>query len=316
MSLIKRPAAVPVALLCLLASTGCTGSAGTAEDAQGAGSTSAGPSGSAGAISVELNEQARALLPEETRASGVLVVASDPTYPPFEFMAADNETLTGFDIELSDMVAQALGVTAEHRAATFDTILPGLTSGKYDVGASAFSITDERQKAVDFVPYLAGGTGLAVPAGNPEDLSLEPGGLCGHSVAAQKGSIQALEQVPAISKDCVDAGEKPVDVQTFPGQSDANLALMSGRADGVLADSVSLAPQAEESGGKFEMVPGEDYEPSPLGLAVEKDSELTPALAEAMKGILDSDAYDELYAKWQIPDQVKITVDEFAEASE
>ena len=65
------------------------------------------------------------------------------------------------------------GLEVEHVPATFDTILPGLASGKYDLGMSTFSVTEERRKVVDFVPYLQGGTGLAVAPGNPQGLSVD-----------------------------------------------------------------------------------------------------------------------------------------------
>lgn len=127
-----------------------------------------------------------------------------------------------------------------------------------------------------------------------------------------KGTIQALEQLPRFSRDCVDAGKEPIDIQTFPLQSDANLALVAGRVDGILSDSASLAYQGKEAGGKFELAPGEDYEPARIGVATPKDSELTAALTEAMKGLAASDAYDQLYAKWEIPAQGQLSPDDIA----
>ena len=308
---IKRTAALSVVLLSLLGATACT-NASAGGDAP-AGAASEAPGGSAAAAaSIEVNEEARALSPENLRNGGTLVFASDPTYPPFEYMDTDNKTLIGFDIDLTDLVAASLGLKAEHTAATFDTILPGLTSGKYDVGVSSFSITDERKKAVDFVPYMAGGTAIGVPTGNPKTLSLTDGSLCGHSIAAQKGSIQALSQGPKFSEDCVSDGKPAIDIQTFPGQSDANLALLSGRVDAILSDSVSLVFQGEESGGKFEVAGDEDYQRAGVGLAVEKDSELSPALSKAMEDLLDTEQYARLYADWKIPTRTQIDAADFA----
>lgn len=297
----KRPAVIlPLALAALLGLGACTNaSAGTAavdspvEEAD----TSA---------NVQVNQAARDLLPESVREKGLLEFASDPTYPPFEYMDTDNKTLIGFDVSLTDALAASLGLKAKHAAATFDTILPGLTSGKYDVGVSSFSITPDRQKAVDFIPYLAGGTGLGVPTGNPGKLQLLDNSLCGHSIAAQKGTIQALTQGPTFSKKCTAAGKKAIDIQTFPGQSDANLALISGRVDAILSDSTSLAYQGLQADGKFEVAEGEDFEPTGVGMAVKKGSHLAPALDAAMSGLVGSEAYNQLYTDWKLPESTKL----------
>lgn len=261
------------------------------------------------ASSLGVNDQARALLPQVVRDKGTLVIGSDPTYAPFEYFDADNKTMIGWDVDMGDALAQALGLKAQHVAATFDTILPGLASQKYDLGMSAFSITEERQKAVDFVAYLSGGSGIAVPPGNPAKLSMKAVTLCGKKIAAQKGSSQSLDVLPALSKECTDAGSPAIDAQIFPAQTDANLALTAGRVDGVLADSISLSYQGQLADGKFELAAGNDYQPEPTGVALPKDSELRPAIEAAMKAIVGSPTYTEINKKWSIPSSAAITVD-------
>ncbi|WP_427006198.1 ABC transporter substrate-binding protein [Pseudarthrobacter sp. H2] len=182
----------------------------------------------------------------------MLTIASDPTYPPFE-QYEGNQKIVGWDIDMADAIAQTLGLETKHVAATFDTILPGLNSGKYDLGMSAFSMTTERQETMDMVQYLSSGTGLAVVAGNPKGLSTNAASLCGFPIGAQKGTSQALEILPELSKECVEAGKPAIDVKQFPAQSDANLALLSGRVDGVLAGAPSLSYQGKLADNKFEL---------------------------------------------------------------
>ncbi len=287
----------------LLAASGCT--TASIDDAASSGQ----PAAAASKTAISVNEQARALLPAAVRDKGSLVIGSDPTYPPFEYFDTDNKTMIGWDVDMGDALAQTLGLKAEHVAATFDTILPGLTSQKYDMGMSAFSITEERKKAVDFVAYMDGGSGIAVMPGNPQQLSMKAETLCGKKVAAQKGSSQSLDVMPALSKECTDAGKPAIDAQLFPAQTDANLALTSGRVDGVMADSVSLAYQGTLAGKKFELAAGEDYQPEPVGVALPKDSALRPAIEAAMKAIVGGPAYGEINAKWSIPASTTITVD-------
>lgn len=263
----------------------------------------------AATTSLGINDQARALLPAAVKDKGTLVIGSDPTYAPFEYFDVDNKTMIGWDVDMGDALAQALGLKAQHVAATFDTILPGLASRKYDLGMSAFSITEERQKAVDFVAYLSGGSGIAVPPGNPAKLSMKAETLCGKKIAAQKGSSQSLDVLPALSKECTDAGSPAIDAQIFPAQTDANLALTAGRVDGVLADSISLSYQGKLADDKFELAAGNDYQPEPTGVALPKDSELRPAIEAAMKAIVGSPTYTEINKKWSIPSSAAINVD-------
>lgn len=290
-------------LFIALAATGCT-TVSQAEAPQGAGAPE---SGSASTATLGVNEAARALLPAEISEAGVLRIASDPTYPPFEFYDTDNKTLIGWDADMGDAIGAVLGLEVEHVSATFDTILPGLASGKYDLGMSTFSVTDERRKVVDFVPYLQGGTGLAVAPGNPEKLSVDAATLCGKAVAAQKGSIQSLDILPAFSKECTEAGNLAIDMQFFPTQNDANLALTSGRVQGVMADSVSLAYQGKLADGKFEVAEGPDYEPELTGTALGKKSELLPAIQAATQAVLESPVYAEINSKWGLPSSTEIT---------
>jgi polar amino acid transport system substrate-binding protein len=291
-------------VLLALSLSACTNASQAAPEPAGSGASAG---ANTGAEAVALNETARDLLPEEIRAAGTLRVASDPTYAPFEYYDTDNTTMIGYDVDFSDAVGAALGLEVEHVPATFDTILPGLASGKYDMAMSTFSITPEREKIVDFVDYLNGGSGVAVVPGNPQQISMDPLSMCGKKIAGQKGSIQSMEYLPAFSKECTAAGKEPIIIQNFPGQTDANLALTSGRVDAVVADSVSLAYQAKEAGGQFELAAGEDYEPIPTGIALAKNAGLQEAVTEATRGILDSDYYEEMRAKWGLPESVLIT---------
>jgi polar amino acid transport system substrate-binding protein len=286
--------------------TACTNASGAAT---GAADTAAPVASGAGVEAVQVNEAARNLLPEDVLAAGTLKVASDPTYAPFEYYDTDNKTMIGFDVDFSDAVGAALGLKVEHVPATFDTILAGLASGKYDMALSAFSVTPEREKIVDFVEYLHTGTGIAVAPGNPLAISMDPLSMCGKKIAGQKGSIQSMEYLPEFSKECTANGKEAIKIQNFPGQTDANLALASGRVDGVIADSVPLAYQGKEAKGQFELAEGEDYDAVPFGIALAKDTGMTEAVAEAVKGVIAGGYYQEIGDKWDFPESVLITAD-------
>jgi len=216
----------------------------------------------------------------------------------------------GWDIDTGNALAAALGLEPQYIPATFETILPGLTSKKYHLGMSAFNVTEERKKVVDFVPYISGGSGLAVPAGNPGKLAMNASALCGKKIAAQKGTHESLEILPAMSKECTAEGASPVELAVFPTQSDANLALLSGRVDGVMADSLPLAYQGKLADNRFELAAGSDYEPRLSGIALNKDSGLRPAITTAMKAIVGSETYADINKHWGIPPTSSISPDQ------
>ena len=156
-------------------------------------------------------------------AADELTVATDATYAPSEFIAANGKTIVGMDPDL----AQALGAVLHRKVkvvnATFDSIIPGLASGKYDLGMSSFTDTKEREKVVDFVTYFTAGTAFYVKAsGGPSIGSLAA--LCGHSVGVERGTIQA-DDAKAQDGKCKKAGKDGVKVSVYPDQNSANLAI-------------------------------------------------------------------------------------------
>ncbi|WP_344211173.1 ABC transporter substrate-binding protein [Kribbella sancticallisti] len=245
--------------------------------------------------------KAAELVPADIKAKGSIAVASASTNAPMEFLDADGRTLIGFDIDFADAIAASLGLKAEHVTSTFDAIIPGLAAGKYDLGMSGFFITPARERVVDFVPYLRDGSALVVPSGNPLRLSMDPMSLCGHRVAGEKGSVQGIEFLPAISKDCVAAGKAPVKTALFPKLDEAHLALAGGRADAIMEDSIPSGYRASRSNGKYEVAPGEIYKPVMTGMALPKDSALAPALKAAITTLAADGTLERLMQKWSIP---------------
>lgn len=255
-----------------------------------------------------LNEEAAALLPEGTDS---LISVTDPTFAPFQFYDEDNETIIGWTADMIAGLSQTLGVDIPLEAAQFDTILPGIASGKYDLAASAFTVTDERLQNADMVTWGLGGTGVAVAEGNPLNISTDFESLCGLRISASKGTSQAIEILPRIQQACADAGKQAVEENLFPSGQEALLALTSGRIDGHLNDTISIAWDAEKAGG-FEVAQGDDIDSSPFAFAVAKDSPLTPAFEAAMATLIENGTYDKINQKWSFPSTAAITADQIS----
>jgi polar amino acid transport system substrate-binding protein len=279
----KSVLAMAAPVLAIVALAGC-GSSSTSSNS----STPASTSGGADASIV-------AQVPAAIKQKGTLTVASDATYAPLEFVASDGHTVIGMDPDLVDAIGAKMGLKVKFVNATFDTIIPGLAAGKYDLGASSFTDTKEREKTVDFVDYYTAGISFyAKSSANPGVETVED--LCGKSVSVEKGTVEQ-EESEAQSKKCAKAGKPAVKVLSFPDQNGANLALSSGRAEIGMADSPIADYQVKQSNGQFKLV-GKEYEAAPYGLAIPKKLGLTKALQAALKAVIADGTYAKILAKW------------------
>ena len=276
--------AVAAAAACAVTVAACGGS-GTSEPASGA---------SGGAAATGAVAAVRAKLPAAVRSNGTLTVAADATYPPNEFIGNDGKTVQGMDADLAKALAAVMGLKADVKNATFDSIIPGLAAHKFDLGMSSFTDTKEREKTVDFVTYFSAGTSFYVNAKNGVTVATLAD-LCGKTVAVEKGTTQQTD-AEAQSKKCTSG---KVTVLTFPDQNGANLALSSGRAQVGMADSPVADFQVKQSSGQFKLA-GRPYGTAPYGIAIPKDSGLTPAVKLAMDSVIGNGAYTKILDKWGV----------------
>lgn len=245
------------------------------------------------------NAAAAAQVPAAVKAKGTLRVAADATYPPNESIAPDGKTVVGMDADLAKAIGGALGLKVNVVNGTFDSIIPGLASGKYDLGMSSFTDTKEREQTVDFVTYFTAGTSFYVKTqGGPDIGGLAD--LCGRKVAVEKGTTQAAD-VTAQSKKCVAAGKPAVKLSVFPDQNGANLAINSGRADIGMADSPVAAYQVSKSNDQFKVV-GKAYGTAPYGIAIPKGNGMAKPVLSGLKALMADGRYAAILKKWGVQD--------------
>jgi polar amino acid transport system substrate-binding protein len=285
----KLLAPIGVLALVAVALAGC-GSSKTS-------STSTTTSTPANSTSSSANAAIAAEVPAAIKSKGTLTVAADATYAPNEFIAADGHTVIGMDADLMQALAGVMGLKVNIVNATFDTIIPGLAAGKYDIGASSFTDTKEREKTVDFVDYFTAGTSFyAKTSSSPAVKTLAD--LCGKTVSVEKGTTEQ-EESTAQSGKCTKAGKKAVTVLVYPTQTGANLAISSGRAELGMADSPVAAYQVKQSNGAFKLI-GETYGAAPYGLAIPKGSGMTTPVLAALKALIANGSYLQILTKWGV----------------
>jgi polar amino acid transport system substrate-binding protein len=260
-------------------------------------SSLSGDPGAEGAPSVAVSENVdlASKLPESIKSAGVIKIGTDATYAPNEFLAGDGKTIQGVDVDVFNAVAAKFGVKTEWNPADFGSIINGVNGNKYDIGISSFTINDERKKQVNMVSYFSAGTQWATATGNPKGI--DPENACGKNIAVQSNTVQEAEDLPVRQKKC---GSNKINVLSFKDQTQATAAVVSGKADAMLADSPVVAYAVKQSGGKLEAL-GDIYDAAPYGYVVPKDeTEFAEAIVEALKEIEKDGAYKAALEKWGV----------------
>jgi polar amino acid transport system substrate-binding protein len=274
--------AAAFAATCVLALSGCASGTDTGEEA-----TPAAPAG-------EKVDEIANTVPEEIRSSGKLIVGVNIPYAPNEFKDPSGK-IVGFDVDLMNAIAATLGLTAEYRESDFAKIIPSIQGGTYNVGMSSFTDTKEREQSVDFVTYFSAGIQWAQRPGG----GIDPNNACGKKVAVQATTTEELEELPAKSKACTDAGKPPIQIVPFDGQDAATNAVVLGQADAMSADSPVTSYAIKQSNGKIEAA-GEIFDAAPYGWPVQKGSPLAESLKQALEHLIENGKYKEIATNWGV----------------
>ena len=241
--------------------------------------------------------------PKDLITAGTLTVGSDTTYPPQEFIDTATGKATGFDVDLITAMAQQMGLTANVKTANYATIVDDLRAKRYDVVISAQTITPDRQKQVDFVPYFNAGQSLLVPKGNPKGLK-NVTDLCGKTVGVQDGTTE-LDTLNATNKS--DCKSNPIKLTSLSAQTDVIQLLVNNRVDATFQDSPVTDYYLKLNPGRFE-VGGSIINAAPEGITVRKgDTSMFTAIQDAFKAVKANGTYDTLFKKWELNPVQKIS---------
>lgn len=282
----RKLALAALALSAAVSMTACSGAAG----AGGSSTAAAGDPAKAPLFSQ---------LPQAIQSAGTIKVASNVEYPPFESFDTDGKTVIGIDPEIADALEKKLGVSLAFENISFDAIIPGLASGRYDMAMSAMSDTVERQKQVTFLDYFSSGAGImtssskANPARTLDDL-------CGVKVGIVKGTTEDGDAAAQSAK-CQSMQKPPLEVTVFASQNQAVLALQSDRVDAFLVGTASGSGVAADSNG--ELVMGAAYSVDLFGIVFPKEStELIQVVQKGMEQIKTDGTYTAILSKYKMAD--------------
>ena len=208
-------------------------------------------------------------------------MGTEGAYPPYNFINDAGE-VDGFERELGDELCKRAELTCEWVTNEWDSIIPNLVSGNYDTIIAGMSITDERDKVIDFTQnYIP-------PAASAYAALSADADLTGGVVAAQTATIQAGY-----------VAESGATLLEYPTPDETVAAVRNGEADAVFADKDFLAPIVAESGGELVWA-GQDVQiGGGIGVGVrESDTELKATFDKAIQSMKDDGSLNAMIKKW------------------
>lgn len=230
---------------------------------------------------------------------GVLTNCIDPAFPPMEYYEDQNaDQPIGFDIDLTNALADRLGVEAEFIPMEFTGLLPGLQAGRCDIVASGIYITPERIETFGAQPYFDSSIILMTLADN-DDIS-SPEDLSGKTVAVQSGT-NYLKMIEALDQQLKSEGKDGITIQPYPKQTDADQQLVVGRADATITQDTEAAFRETAQPGQFKIA--YTYpDAQTFAIYYNKDATaLGDALKNAVEGMRNDGALADIARTWNLP---------------
>ncbi len=224
-----------------------------------------------------------ALTAGASMAQEVVRIGTEGAYEPYNYIDQATGQLTGFEIELGNELCTRAGLTCEFVQNAWDSIIPNLQSGNYDMIMAGMSITEEREQVIDFTQnYIppASSAYVALSA----DVNVGEGAV----IAAQTGTIQAGY-----------VAESGATLLEFATPDETVAAVRNGEADAVFADKDYLAPIAADSNGALVVLANEVQLGGGVGVGLrETDTALKEKLNAAIQSMKDDGTLNTMITKW------------------
>ena len=222
--------------------------------------------------------------PDDTQEPAVLHMATEGTFPPYEYY--DNGQLVGIDIEVAGAIAEKLGMTLETTDIAFDSIIPGVQAGKYDIGMAGVTVNEERLQQVNFSDSYATGVQVVIVKEGGKVQSLDD--MADAIIGTQSGTTGFIYASGDFGDD---------HVKSFTKTTDAVEALKNGQVDCVLLDNAPAEALVEANPDAGLSILDTAYANEDYAIAINKQNtdllnQINAALAElkadgTLQGIID-----------------------------
>ena len=211
-----------------------------------------------------------------------VTVATSPDFPPFESL--DGSEVVGIEVDILQTITGKLGLEMQLEQMDFESVIPGVQAGKFDIGMSGITITEDRQKNCDFTqPYFLASQAIVV---TPDSDITCKADLEGKTISVQTGTTA--------EEYCMENG---YEVLAFAANNDAAAALTSGKAAAWVVDNeVGVALAAQQG----LVVLDEAMTSEPYAFAFAKDSALTAQFDEALGELLADGTVAAIFEKYGV----------------
>lgn len=281
-----------VALVASACSSSTTGSRTQSSTPAPAGTTSGSGTSGSGSLAD--------LLPADIRSSGTMVMATDASYPPCEYIPSPGQPMVGFEPDLWNAMAAKLGIKINPVNTNFDGLIPGVQSGRYPATMECISDSVDREKQVSFVDMFYDTISVYTTKANSSTITSEPLTLCGRTAGVQSGTDFA-GMLNTLSTHCTKNGKASIKINQYPAQSQSLLALYSGRADFILSDTAAAAYLASNSKQPVAVVSNALLPKLYLAVVINKsNTQLQNAFLAAAKAIIADGTYHKIMSKWGV----------------
>jgi polar amino acid transport system substrate-binding protein len=261
-------------------------------------------------------------VPDAVKSQSPLQIATDATYAPNEFVNPDTGAIEGWDIDFTNALCKVMGLVCTFNNVTFDDIIAQLKAStpseqaggdkpRYQFSVSSWTPTADREASgIDFITYYKAGEAWIVKASGGATIS-SAADMCGKNVAVEAGTTEESDAwgymgqkvggtpIAGDTDNCKKANKDDIKVQSFTTQTQANSALLSGRADIGWLDQPVAGYQVKQTGGKLK-IGGQPCSVSPYGIAIVKGSALEKALTDAVKYLIDNGYYHTILQNWSV----------------
>lgn len=227
-----------------------------------------------------------------SQAADKLVIGTDSTYPPFEYLDAGGQFL-GFDMDIGRALCAQMKVECTFVSQEWDGIIPALQAKKFDMILSSMSITPERKKLVDFTDKIYNTPpAIAVPKDSPAKT---PEDLKGKTIGAQTSTTHA---------NYAEKHLPDTKLKLYPTADEYKLDIAAGRVDAVIDDVVVLTQWVKSKDGDcckiLTVLPvDKEINGEGAGIAVRKgDDALREKLNKAIAAIRADGTYKKIQDKY------------------
>ena len=223
---------------------------------------------------------------ESGGSGGTLKVGTEGTYAPFTFHDPKTNELTGYDVEVTNAVAEQLGKKVQYSETTFDAIFAGLESKRYDVVANQISINPERKAKYAFSSPYTASTGVVVTRADDDSVS---------ALSDIKGKKSAQSTTSNFAKTASDAG---AEIEAVEGLTQAIALLKQKRVDVTVNDNLAILDYLKSSGDKDVKIAAEVGDKTEQAFAFRKDSTLPADFDKALKELAADGTLKRISEKW------------------